>query len=368
MHVVNEVLLASLGMLAIVIVSLVVAAAMAHRWDVLLDRPGLSKETRTHGFRRKLHQKETPMVGGVALLVALPAAFLMIPLPFSSWWSLPFGLVAMGALGLADDLYNLPAVHRFILQFLVSFIVVVIGGIEIQSLGNLLGLGPVPLGSFAAPISVLAIVTIINAVNMLDGIDGLAGSVALLATLAFAVLAFVEGLRELGFFALLLAAGLLGFLAFNLRTPWRQRASVFLGDCGSMMLGFWLAWMAVVLTQMPASGVAPITVALILIFPAGDLLGVFIRRLRLRRNPMFPDRSHTHHVLTRAGYTVGQAVILLMLVYLVWIGFALACHFLGCPEWWVFVVTASVLWGYIGFVLNGHLFIRWCRRTLCLRT
>jgi UDP-GlcNAc:undecaprenyl-phosphate/decaprenyl-phosphate GlcNAc-1-phosphate transferase len=363
MHTMNEISLASFGMLAGVMAGMAVSAAMAHRWDVLLDRPGPRDDAKGGGSRRKLHQRETPMVGGVVLLAALTVALLVLPFPFDALWSLPFGLAALALLGLIDDLYDVPAQLRFLLQFLVAFVVVIFGGIEIQTLGNLLGFGPISLGPFAAPVTVLCIMLIVNAVNMLDGIDGLAGSVALVATMAFGVLAFSEGMRDLAIFSMLLVAGLLGFLVFNLRTPWRARASVFLGDSGSMMLGFWLAWMAVAITQMPGSGVAPATVALILIFPAGDLFGVFGRRLRLRRNPMYPDRGHTHHILIRAGCTVGQAVTLLILVYALWIGLAVQCHFRGCPEWLQFAVAAVVFLVYVTFILSGHRIIRWCRRT-----
>lgn len=358
----NETLLLSLGMLVAVAVALLVGSALAHRWGVLLDRPGVHRGPSRQRVRRKLHARETPMVGGVVLLLALSFVWLLLPFPYGIWWSLPFGMVSLGLLGVMDDLYDVPALTRFVLQFVVTLVVVVFGGIEVQSLGNLLGFGEVRLGPFSIPVTVLAIMLIINAVNMIDGIDGLAGSVALVATVAFGVLAFAEGVGELATFSWLLAAGLAAFLLFNLRTPWRAHASVFLGDSGSMMLGFWLAWMAVAITQMPGSGVPAATVALILIFPAGDLFGVFARRLRLRRNPMTPDRGHTHHVLVRSGCTVGQAVAILVLIYGLWITFALTSYFLQWPDWLQFGIAAIVFLAYIGFILNGHRVIRWCIR------
>lgn len=359
-----EISLASLGMFAGVAIGVAFAAPAAHRWDVLLDCPGARREASQKRAVRKLHQRKTPMVGGVVLLLALAVAMVLKPFPFAVFWSLPFGLIALALLGLADDLYNVPALTRFLLQFLVTVVVVLFGGVEILSLGNLLGFGPIGLGPFSVPITVLAMMLMINAVNMLDGIDGLAGSVVLVVTLAFGILAFAEGMSEIGMFSLLLAAGLLGFLGFNLRTPWRSRASVFLGDSGSMMLGFWLAWAAVVISQMPGSAVAPATVALLLIFPAGDLLGVFARRLRLRRNPMSPDRGHVHHVLIRAGCTVGQAVTILLFVHILWVGWAVNCYFRGGAEWLQFAVASAAFLGYIALVLNGPRIIRSCRRNL----
>jgi len=359
---VNEMLVTSLGMLAGVAVALFVGIRLAHRWDVLLDRPGLQVDPRRKVARRKRHARPTPVVGGLVLLLALAMVWVVLPFPFEMWWTLPFGMGILGLLGVLDDLYDTPALMRFLVQFAVTVVVVVFGGIEVQSLGNLLGFGEIRLGPLSAPVTVLAIMLIINAVNMIDGIDGLAGSVALVATVAYGLLAFAEGVGELATFSWLLVAGLVAFLLFNLRTPWRAQASVFLGDSGSMMLGFWLAWMAVAITQMPGSSVPAATVALILIFPAGDLFGVFVRRLRLRRSPMTPDRGHTHHVLIRAGFSAGQVVAILVPVYGLWIAFALTSYLLQWPEWLQFGVAAIVFLGYIGFILNGHRIIRWWRR------
>lgn len=350
------------GMLVGVASGVMVAAYMARRWELLLDRSGAHPTNGGSPTRRKSHERETPLVGGLVLLVALSVAMLLMPFPWGSAWCLPFGLAALGVMGLMDDIYNLRAATRLLIQFVVVFVVVVIGGLEIQTLGDLFGFGPIVLGPLSVPVTILCLMLIVNAVNMLDGIDGLAGSVALIASVAFAIVAFVEGQPALGMVSLLLSAGLIGFLFFNLRTPWRRRASVFLGDSGSMMLGFWMGWMAVALTQMPGSGLAPATVALFLVFPAADAFAVMIRRALRGRNPMHPDRGHAHHILLRAGCTVSRSVTILTLVYGLWVSFALLCHFSGCTGLVQFMFAALAFAGYISFVLNGYRFIRWCRR------
>lgn len=351
------------GMLIGVMAGVAFSATMARRWQLLLDRPDPQYDSGNgSGTRRKTHDEDTPLVGGIVLLAALATAMIVVPFPWGSLWTLPFGLAALGLLGLLDDLYNLRAQTRLLLQFAIALVVVALGELQIQSLGNLLGFGPLALGPLAAPVTILSMMLIINAINMLDGIDGLAGSVVLIASVAFGVVAFTEGHKALGMISLMLVAGLTGFLFFNLRTPWRRRASVFLGDSGSMMLGFWMAWMAVALSQLPGSEVAPVTVALFLIFPAGDAFAVFIRRALRRRNPMHPDRGHTHHLLIRAGCTVSRAVTALTLLYALWVGFALLCYFRGCAEWPQFLLATAVFLGYIAFVVNGRHIIRWRHR------
>lgn len=211
----NGVFVASFGMLFGVMSGVILAAAMARRSATLLDRPGVLVSEDGVATRRKTHEHETPLVGGIVLLAALAIAKILMPFPWGSYWTLPFGLAALGFMGLLDDLYNLRAYTRFLVQFLIAFVVVVFGGIQIESLGDLFGFGPVGLGPLSVPVTILCLMLIVNAVNMLDGIDGLAGSVALIASLAFAVLAFAAGHSSLGVVSVLLSAGLIGFLFFN---------------------------------------------------------------------------------------------------------------------------------------------------------
>jgi UDP-GlcNAc:undecaprenyl-phosphate/decaprenyl-phosphate GlcNAc-1-phosphate transferase len=310
-----------------------------------------------HPNHRKRHEGAIPLVGGLALLVGFAAGWALAPSGLGTHWFLLLGTGVIAAVGLFDDLYHVSSRIRLAVQLLVA-LAVVLGGFQIDSLGNLLGTGAIHLGWLSVPFTVLCIVMMINAINMLDGADGLAGSVTLFASSGFAILALIAGKPETAFVALLLTSALLGFLLFNLRSPWLSRARVFMGDSGSMALGFLLALIAIGLTQQEGSGIAPISVAWMLLLPAADILSVFARRLWWGRSPMAADRSHFHHVLLRAGLSVSSTVWIIGLNQLALVAVAIALHLGDVPEPLQFVLAAAVFVAYCSLSLNSRRFLR----------
>jgi UDP-GlcNAc:undecaprenyl-phosphate/decaprenyl-phosphate GlcNAc-1-phosphate transferase len=310
-----------------------------------------------HPNRRKRHQGVVPLIGGLAVLVGFAAGWLFAPDGWSPHWSLLFGTALLAFVGVADDIRHVSSSLRLLVQ-LVAALAVVAGGLQIGSLGNLLGTGPIHLGWLAIPFTVLCIVVMINAINMLDGADGLAGSVALLAAGGLAALALIDGMPGIAFAALILTGALLGFLIFNVRSPWVHKASVFLGDSGSTVLGFVLAFLAIALTQRGSAGIAPISVAWVLLLPATDMLSVSLRRLRCGRSPLAADRSHFHHVLLRAGLSVRSVVWIIGLNQLLLVVVAVVLHLVGVPEPLQFALAAAVFVGYLVFSLNARHFLR----------
>ncbi|AHE97812.1 UDP-phosphate alpha-N-acetylglucosaminyl 1-phosphate transferase [Thioalkalivibrio paradoxus ARh 1] len=328
---------------------------------LLLRRPAMRLGLVDRPNHRKRHEGAVPLTGGVALLAALIVAATLTPVNWWALWSLPLGVVVLGLLGLVDDLVDIGSIVRLVVQLGVAWIMVV-AGVQIVSLGNLLGTGPLNLGWVGPAFTILCVAFMINAINMMDGIDGLAGSISLLAVAGLSVLALSAGMDAKAAVGVLLASGLAAFLLFNLRSPWLRRAAVFLGDSGSMVLGFVLAWLAVAITQGPASSVAPISIAFLLLLPAADSLSVSFRRLRRGRNPLAADRTHLHHVLCRAGFPVSTVVALIAGNQLALVLLALACHFGSCPEPLQFALFTLLLLAYVGFSLNAHHFLRAMRR------
>jgi UDP-GlcNAc:undecaprenyl-phosphate GlcNAc-1-phosphate transferase len=151
--------------------------------------------------------------------------------------------------GLADDIWHLGFKPRLVVQAAVALAMVFVGGVELASLGELLPGVAVDLGWFAVPITVFATIGLINAVNMIDGIDGLSGSVSLVSLAFIAVVAHGADNPAYLLVAVALMGGIVGFLFFNLRYPGNARARVFLGDNGSMLLGFVFAWLLIALSQ-----------------------------------------------------------------------------------------------------------------------
>ena len=247
-------------------------------------------------------------------------------------------MIQLTLVGLYDDLFSLHPTPRFLFQISTILLMMLAGSVTLTSLGDLFGWGSVLLGNFAIPLTIFAVVGIINAFNMIDGLDGLAGGLALLATLCLIILNLLAPVTESGNLGALsvLALVIAGFLCFNLRHPWRTRASVFMGDAGSTMLGFVLGWFLVHLSQGREAVMAPVTAIWIVALPLMDTVAVMARRIHAGRSPFAADRQHFHHLLLGLGLTDGRVcAILLAAATLAATGGVLAWR-LKVPEHWQF--------------------------------
>jgi UDP-GlcNAc:undecaprenyl-phosphate GlcNAc-1-phosphate transferase len=270
---------------------------------------------------RKTHADPTPLVGGAAItLAALLAGAVLLPITPD--------LIALGAASLLllvvgefDDRYDINWRIRIVAQAAAA-LVLFVGGVRVGWIGNALGFTGHTLGVLSLPFTVLATVGITNAINWADGVDGLAGSLSLSALLMLVAAAIYAGNAPLATALLLMAGCVMGFLAFNLRTPWRPRATVFLG-CGAEILGLWVAWAAFRLTQTHGHPVTPVLAPFLIAPPVIDCLVLIVRRLRARRSPFSADRDHMHHRLTDMGLTPTAIVALLVAITLA-VGFTAA--------------------------------------------
>lgn len=262
---------------------------------------------------RKRHGGMPAVTGGVALFIVLTAALLTVA-PYKATIFLP--MLALGMLvlcGMLDDMFHVPAKQKLLVEIVAAIVMLAAGDALLAGIDHLPVVGSVTLGPLALPISVLLVVGFINAFNMIDGMDGLAGGTALIALVWLAVATLVSGDSR----HLLIVIGaalpvLAGFLAFNIRHPWHGRASIFLGDAGSMLLGGLLAWLALSLANAPVVPVPLVTILWIVGVPLTDCLVVIIRRALRGHNPMKADRTHLHHYLSGAGLSVEQTVVALL--------------------------------------------------------
>lgn len=341
-------------MVCLTVIAIWLLAGWAQRRRLLLD----------HAGGRKRHDGAIPLVGGPVLAAGLIGVVLLVPgWTLTDSWTLLLGVLVLAVMGVADDLLDLPAWPRLLVQLALVVTVVVAGGVVLNFIGDLFGMGRIGLGPLKVVFTVLCLLFLINAINMLDGMDGLVGAVALLSCVAFSWLAYSRGVTGVGAVAVLLAAALLAFLLFNARAPWRCRASVYLGDSGSMVLGFVLGWMAVTLAESSASPrIAPATIALVLLFPAADAIAAFLRRVRAGRNPLAPDRAHLHHLLLRSGYSVGTTWALLVSSHLLWVALAIWFHQQRTVEWIQFSVAVLGFTTYVVLALEGRRVLRVVRR------
>lgn len=262
---------------------------------------------------RKAHEKITPVVGGLAMFLAFGLSIPFLDIQLQPYWVMFVGILLLVVTGILDDVYKLSPRVRFVVQIVVALLTVLGAGIEWGQLGNIFGLGNVTLNIWTVPFTVFAVVGVINAFNMIDGVDGLAGGVSLAALLPLGLVAWFSNLLLHASILFLMASIVLAFLCFNLRNPWRKRASVFMGDAGSMMLGFILIWFVIDLSSQPTQALSPISALWFLAIPVIDTLSTIFRRLLKKQSPFMADREHMHHIFLRAGYSATETVVLIII-------------------------------------------------------
>ena len=268
------------------------------------------------------------MVGGIAIyLVILSAMMVLDPPQKLSWLMLSVSvLVAVGAL---DDAFGLGVKTRFAAQVLASVLMVAGGGFWIQSLGlEFVGLGSITLW-FGIGFTIFAVVGLTNGFNMVDGIDGLASGHMLIGLSTVGLTLFwVHGdVHQIEWLVVLFSA-VFAFWLVNLSlTPLKR---VFLGDAGSLLLGFIMAWTLIYYTQKPVALLHPMVALWCVTIPVFDTVVTIARRLKNKRSPFAPDRNHLHHLLVDIGMQprITLALILGISISLnslgVWITYAIS--------------------------------------------
>lgn len=257
---------------------------------------------------RKVHLNGTPRLGGIAIFLAFILPVLLFSKLDSQTRGLMAGAVIIFMTGLYDDLVGISPRKKFAGQFLAALAVVIIGDLRLTDVGDLLGTGKITLGIFSIPFTVVAIVGVTNAVNLLDGLDGLAGGVTAIAAVTFGLLALLTGNYQLLLMTTALVGALLGFLKYN-----THPARIFMGDSGSLLLGYCLAVFAVMLTT--SGGAIPaVTPLTILAVPIVDTIIVMVKRLRDGRSLFSPDNKHIHHRLLGIGFGHQATVVLIYIL------------------------------------------------------
>ncbi len=287
---------------------------------------------------RKLHARSVPLVGGIAIFVALLASAAVAGISHGTAW-LILALSVIITVGFWDDVTDIPPRLKLAIEIVASGIMIWGAGVELHSVGNLLGWRPIGLWIFAVPMTIFAIVGVVNAVNMMDGMDGLGGSVAFVAFAWYAAIAWLSGLDVQFDTALMLCGAIAGFLIFNLRLPWQPHARVFLGDAGSLMIGFALGWFAIDLTQGPGRTLPPIAALWVVLLPLADCVSLMKRRLRAGKSPFDGDRRHIHHYLLARGFSHNQALAIL-------VGVSALFGAVGFTGWRLAVPEPALFWPF----------------------
>jgi len=286
---------------------------------------------------RKIHKTSIPRLGGVAFFPIQCCVFVLsvvmiykVPLTYqyigglgiSTWIVFPMfmmlmcGLVILYLVGIADDLIGVSNNKKFIIQLIVACFFPLSG----LWINNLYGLGFIITLSpwIGIPFTVFITVLIINAINLIDGLDGLCSGMIFVACMVFGVLFLYYGAWLHSLLAFITLGVLLPFFYYNVIGVSKRRRKIFMGDTGSMTLGYTIAFLSISFSMLepaikPFSEGAIVVAASVLIVPVFDVARVMIVRF-LTGQPVFkPDRNHLHHKLLRSGFSHREAMISIVL-------------------------------------------------------
>ncbi len=319
-----------LRIVLIFIISFFLSALIIPRLAHIAERIGLID----FPDRRKIHKKPKPLVGGVGMIMALSITSLFF-FPLSRLRGFFSGLIILTIVGFLDDYREIGHYWKFIAQAMAVACIVLLSNTILFSFGNLFSTGNIDLGIFAIPLTFFCIIGVINAINMIDGLDGLAGGISLLSFLSFAVLSYLNGQIELLALSTGLSGVVLSFLLYNI-----PPAKLFMGDAGSLSLGFSLAFLSIAITQKEGSLVPPVAALMILALPIVDTVTVMTRRLLMGKSPFYPDKTHIHHRLLDMGRTRKETLYIILGISLLMNIIAVTGTILRIPEYYLFMIFA----------------------------
>ncbi len=278
---------------------------------------------------RKIHEGEVALGGGMALFIAtLIFIFSIDSNQENSSYIIPLIKVfsispIILLLGLYDDIKPLPFSARLIVQILTSWLVIILTDIHLVSLGNLLGFGDLYLSEFGIPVTIFMVVGVCNAFNMIDGMDGLVGVVSFItiSAIAYLINPHLYFISSLFLIFLLFNLGLLG-----------KRWKIFLGDSGSMWIGFMTAWVLVILSQGEDKIFQPVTALWFILLPLIDALSTFLTRLWNKKSMFHSDRTHIHHMLLDAGLGKFKVLLVFLIISFLSVSFGIYAKESDIPE------------------------------------
>lgn len=292
---------------------------------------------------RKLHQGSVPLVGGISICITLlfflyvNANEFLFPGLFACCIST---LVIIGAV---DDRFDISYKLRMGVQAVLTLVMIHYTGFKLTHIGNALGFGVWAFPDIVdTVVTLFAVIGAINAFNMVDGIDGLLGGLTMVVLASLGVVFYAHGSPHLAYLSCVFVVILLPFVLFNLGYFGKVR-KVFMGDAGSMMIGFTVIWILIGGTQ-PAHGhyvIRPVTALWLIAVPLIDMMAIMIRRVRKGHSPFHPDREHFHHIMQRIGFTPREALVVICLVQVFYSSIGLLGEYLDIPEYIMFYTIVA---------------------------
>jgi len=306
---------------------------------------------------RTSHLANTPSLGGMAIFAGFIISimiFLYIPdIPYIQY--VIAGIIVVFFIGLKDDVIVVAPATKFIAQLFAATIIIDLGDIRLHGLYGFLGV--TDIGYLASDVlTIFVIISVVNAFNLIDGIDGLAAGIGVLASIVFGTWFYLTGNIQLTILSCALIGALLAFLRFNL---FSKKNKIFMGDIGSLLLGFIMAILAIKFNDLNGSmGQAPFRVAAapavsigILIIPIYDTIRVSLVRLFHGRSPFSADREHVHHYLVELTGSHKTTTAIMLLVNIVFIAISFLLSELRIFQLTLILFALAAIVSYIPYLL-----------------
>ncbi len=306
---------------------------------------------------RKKHIVSTPTLGGIGFYATIMSVSLTMINTCgmngigitSSLPSLPpimAGFTIIFFIGMKDDLLSISAGKRLFIEIIALLVLIVIGDLRLTSLQGMFNVTTLSY-TVSVLLSLFVGLVIINACNLIDGIDGLAASVSMLGSIVFGICFFVSQEWEYAVLATVIFGSLVPYFLFNV---YGVNNKIFMGDTGSLILGFAMTVFVFKFNQMTTSGsmnlifsAAPAFSFAVLILPLFDTLRVFTLRLLRGESPFKADRGHVHHIFLDLGFNHIQTTLILILINIAFISFAYFFNRLGNLTLFLSMLIASIV-------------------------
>ena len=294
--------------------------------------------------KRTSHTGEVPNVGGVNIFISfLLTVFLFTTDLFTDIQFVLMGLFIILIVGFIDDLINIKVSWKLSGELIAGFFLIVINDIRLTSLHGFLGIYELPV-IWSYSLSIFVFIVVINAMNLIDGIDGLASGLGILYSLFFGIYFYLAGHQNLSLTSFAMVGSLVVFFIYNV---FSNKKKIFMGDSGSLLLGYMFNVFIFSFCEMNSKGIvpenfqmtaAPAVAFTVLIVPLFDTLRVMITRMKKGYSPFKADRNHIHHLLLSLGLQHRQVTFILMGISAAFIALAIVIR--NLPNG---VVTAIVL-------------------------
>ncbi|MEI6896432.1 MAG: UDP-N-acetylglucosamine--undecaprenyl-phosphate N-acetylglucosaminephosphotransferase, partial [Psychromonas sp.] len=301
--------------------------------------------------KRKLHQGDIPLIGGISVFLPIVIVLQIQPELIANSQVFVFCAACFLLIGLLDDKFDLSVKLRIILTSAISIFLVIYSDIKIHQLGDLVGWGNLTLNNFEILFNVIAIIGAITAFNMVDGLDGLLGGLAIVTLSALALLFAINEQYNVLLFCALIMVSLLPYIYCNLGLLPNKKRKVFMGDSGSLFIGFVVFWLFIESTQYHdtsphINSLHPVTVLWLIAIPLMDMAYTMIRRIRKKQSPFKADREHIHHVCHRLGLSSTQTLMLICTFAILFASIGIIGEIYHFSEMIMFISFIIVFIGY----------------------